>query len=472
MNLENYYDIRKIKNTEHIKRIFFYRICGTGMGASACLLKSAGYDVFGADKNFYPPMSTYLSESSIEMHELDNFNLNDLKGNCDLIVVGNVVSGKSEEARVIEELGIPYCSFPAAIGSLILDKKKVIGLAGTHGKTTTTYLGIQIFEALGMSPGYLVGAVLENRPSALMTESPYFFIESDEYDSAYFEKFSKFRSYSVDHLILTSLEFDHADIFESLEDIKDEFRAILPEVTNSIACSDWESIRDLFGAMDTPFIPYGKNEINIKSTSAKGTAFSLKYEDKLFDFETNLVGTHNIYNLSSIILFALSEKIAPEKINAAIANLKHAKRRQEEVGHYNGALVIDDFAHHPTAVEETIAAIKLKYPDKEIHAYLEPGSATARSDIFQDRFISTLKDAAKVWIINPNRKTTAIGHDDMDFDKLLVDLQKGQEAAMLSDLSELIKAIKENSNDNVVNLVMSNSTCLGLWSSEFAKNIM
>ena len=282
MNLENYLNYENIKkNKSTIKRIFFYRICGTGMGSSACLLKSAGYEVSGADKMFYPPMSTYLEESKIEVHSLDDFELESLKGEVDLIVVGNVVSGKSDEAREIEKLGIPFCSFPAAIGALILDQKKVIGLAGTHGKTTTTYLGIQVFENLKLNPSYLVGAVLDDMPSALMTDSEYFFIESDEYDSAYFEKFSKFRSYSVDHLVLTSLEFDHADIFETLEDIKDEFRAIIPNVKQNIVCSDWDSIIDIYDHMGENVDFYGEKNVLIKEANKNGTSFEVTFNNSL-----------------------------------------------------------------------------------------------------------------------------------------------------------------------------------------------
>ncbi|MEE3079464.1 MAG: Mur ligase family protein [Bdellovibrionota bacterium] len=474
MNLENYLNYENIKkNKSTIKRIFFYRICGTGMGSSACLLKSAGYEVSGADKMFYPPMSTYLEESKIEVHRLDDFELESLKGEVDLIVVGNVVSGKSDEAREIEKLGIPFCSFPAAIGALILDQKKVIGLAGTHGKTTTTYLGIQVFENLKLNPSYLVGAVLDDMPSALMTDSEYFFIESDEYDSAYFEKFSKFRSYSVDHLVLTSLEFDHADIFETLEDIKDEFRAIIPNVKQNIVCSDWDSIIDIYDHMGENVDFYGEKNVLIKEANKNGTSFEVTFNNSKYDFHTNLIGKHNILNLSAILIFALSEGIKKEELNEAIKNLKLAKRRQEEVGFYNGAVIIDDFTHHPTAVEETIAAIKIKYPDKKINVFLEPGSATARSDIFQDRFISSLREAFKVWIINPSKKTTAIGHGDLDFNQLVKNLKSdsSKEAYLITELDELIDEIKDNSNDQSLNLVMSNSTCLGLWSSDFVKSL-
>ncbi len=473
MNLENYYNFDSIlKNRENIKRIFFYRICGTGMGAAACLLKSAGYEVFGVDRMFYPPMSNYLEESGIEYHKFEDFDLNNLKDNCDLIVVGNVVAGKSEDARTLEELGVPFCSFPAAIGSLILSQKKVIGLAGTHGKTTTTYLGMQVFENLGLNPGYFVGAVLDDKPSAYIGISDYFFIESDEYDSAYFEKFSKFRSYALNHMVLTSLEFDHADIFESIDDIKNEFRTVLKDLDSTIASSDWEHILDLMESEGIPVQFYGNKSIKIYDRTNNGTKFSLQFRGEELIFETNLYGKHNIHNLSSILLFALAEGFEKEKLDRAIGNLKLARRRQEEKGSYNESLIIDDFAHHPTAVQETISAIAQKYPGKEIIAYLEPGSATARSDVFQDRFVESLKLAKKVYIINPNNPTSAIGRGDMDFDKLAADLREANgNSKIIQELEQLIDAIKEEANPNSIQLIMSNSKCLGLWSSDFVKDL-
>ena len=219
MNLTNkldYSDLKKIQ--KDIKRVFFYRVCGTGMGAAACLLKEKGYEVEGGDTNFYPPMSTYLESTGIPLHKLEKIDQEFLKS-FDLIVVGNVVPNGSPDARLIEELGVNFSSFPTAIGALVLSDVNVIGIAGTHGKTTTTYFATQIFENLKADPGYLIGGVMVGRPSSKLGNGKYFFIESDEYDSAYFEKISKFRSYAIDNLILTSLEYDHADIFASVEAI-------------------------------------------------------------------------------------------------------------------------------------------------------------------------------------------------------------------------------------------------------------
>ncbi|TGD46667.1 Mur ligase domain-containing protein, partial [Halobacteriovorax sp. Y22] len=173
MNLANYMDITKLQDVTNVKKVFFYRICGTGMGAAACLLKESGLEVAGADRMFYPPMSTYLESSGIDIFNLEDENLKDIIKGYDLIVVGNVVARQSDDARMLEELGIPFCSFPAAIGAFVLKNKKVVGVSGTHGKTTTTYFGVQLFEKLGMNPGYLIGGVMDERPPARTGEGEY-----------------------------------------------------------------------------------------------------------------------------------------------------------------------------------------------------------------------------------------------------------------------------------------------------------
>jgi UDP-N-acetylmuramate: L-alanyl-gamma-D-glutamyl-meso-diaminopimelate ligase len=247
MNLANKLDYNSLKKIQKdIKRVFFYRVCGTGMGAAACLLKEKGLHVEGGDINFYPPMSTYLESTGIPLHKLETMTTDYLK-TFDVIVVGNVVPNGGRDALMIEDLGVKFVSFPTAIGALVLSDVNVIGIAGTHGKTTTTFLASQVFEKLGTDPGYFIGGVIDGQSSSKLGSGKYFFIESDEYDSAYFEKISKFRSYSLDNMILTSLEFDHADIFNSVEDIKNQFRAAIPHIEKTLIFSgDYISAVELF----------------------------------------------------------------------------------------------------------------------------------------------------------------------------------------------------------------------------------
>ena len=480
MNLQNKLDYSSLKNIQsQVKRVFFYRVCGTGMGAAACLLKEKGYIVEGGDSNFYPPMSTYLESTGIPLYKMEQVTQEFLK-TFDLIVVGNVVPNGGPDAQAIEKSGVKFSSFPTAIGALVLNDVNVIGIAGTHGKTTTTYLATQIFENLKTNPGYLICGVMESRPSSKLGSGKYFFIESDEYDSAYFEKISKFRSYSIDNLILTSLEFDHADIFSSVEDIKNQFRAAIPNISKKFIFScDYTAALDLYHEFSdgnkNKWMLYGeKSEIGPKiiSKNEKGTVFEIHFNGTAIKFETNLIGLHNVLNLTSIIIYALSEGFCQEDIALAIKNLQMVKRRQEVRGTYNGSLVIDDFAHHPRAVELTLDGIITKYPGKNIHVIMEPNSATARSAIFQKEFEASLSRASSVIFTKPTRPTSVKNVGDLDIELIIKHVvQSGRPGSVVGNLSELMVQIDKIANDKNVILILSNGTCLGLWESEFVKKL-
>jgi UDP-N-acetylmuramate: L-alanyl-gamma-D-glutamyl-meso-diaminopimelate ligase len=480
MNLANRLDYNSLKKLQpNIKKVFFYRVCGTGMGAAACLLKERGFEVEGGDTNFYPPMSTYLESTGIPLHRMENVTSEFLKS-FDLIVVGNVIPNGGPDAKLIEELGVKFASFPTAIGALVLSEVNVIGIAGTHGKTTTTYIATQVFEKLNTNPGYLIGGVMEGRPSSRLGNGKYFFIESDEYDSAYFEKISKFRSYSLDNLILTSLEFDHADIFNSVEEIKDQFRAAIPHIEKKfIISSDYLAAIELFNEFynddKTRWLKYGeKAEAGPKFLEAneKGTKFQITFNKETHVFHTNLIGKHNVLNLSAIILYALSEGFNKSQIDQAITDLQMVKRRQEVRGKYKQTLVIDDFAHHPRAVELTLDGIITKYPDKKIHVVMEPNSATARSAIFQKEFSESLSRAASVVFTKPTRPTSVKNVGDLDIYKIVDEVKaSGRPGSVVGNLDELMAEIEKIvSPDNVI-LILSNGTCLGLWESPFVKQL-
>jgi UDP-N-acetylmuramate: L-alanyl-gamma-D-glutamyl-meso-diaminopimelate ligase len=476
MNLENYLDKESLEKNQHnIKKIFFYRVCGTGMGACACLLKQEGFDVSGADKQFSPPMSTYLESTGMPLYPLSDVNIEFLK-QFDLIIVGNSVPKVSEDSKLIESCGVKFTSFPTVLGSLVLSKQNVVAIAGTHGKTTTTYLMVQLLESVGKKPGYFIGGILNERPPAFIGEGSYFIIESDEYDSAYFQKYSKFRQYEADHMILTSLEFDHADIFNSITDIENEFRAALPKITGQfIYSANFESARILASEFDH-FKSKNSYEDScgpvISKLDDKGCEFTMNLggEDELF--KTNLRGRHNIFNLASCIIFLFNEGFKVELIQDACLDLGLVKRRQEFRGYYKDAVVIDDFAHHPRSVELTIESIKQSYPDREMIVVFEPISATARSNVFQTEFEDSLAKADKVIITNPQIESTAKKYDDLDFSKLNENLQKRiKKSELVINLEELTDKINSFVNSNSVLLILSNRTCLGLWESNFVKEL-
>lgn len=474
MNLENFLNDKElIEIKDKINKIFFYRICGTGMGACACLLKEAGFDVHGADSAFFPPMSTYLETTGIPLRKLEDMKSEDFK-EFDLIVVGNSVPRMSDQARMIEELGIPFTSFPALLGSYVLKDREVIGLAGTHGKTTTTFFLQQILENFGEQCGYLIGGILNNRPPAELGKSKYFVIESDEYDSAYFQKISKFRLYELNHMVLTSLEFDHADIYDSVEQIEAEFSNAFENMNGVIAYDNSypSSVKLSKQFQNLKWIAYG-DKVEIISKDSSSTSFILNKDREKFEFKTNVIGRHNILNLSGCILLLLELGFEYDKLKDACSDLKLVKRRQEERGKYNGAIVIDDFAHHPRAVDLTIEAIRDKYPGQKVITVFEPISATARSSVFQNEFTKSLSRSDKVILATTPLKTTVKNANNLDTEKMINELNDLKVQSVNSnDLKSLRNNIDEFIEDNSVLLVLSNRTCLGLWESDFVSSLV
>jgi UDP-N-acetylmuramate: L-alanyl-gamma-D-glutamyl-meso-diaminopimelate ligase len=467
-----------IKNRHKIKKVFFYRICGAGMGPAAVLVKQAGFDVEGADSAFYPPMSTFLESTGIPLFKLEEVTPEFLK-KYDLIVVGNSVAGKLETARMIEKVGVPFTSFPSALGSLVLKDKNVIGIAGTHGKTTTTYFMTQLLENLGQKPGYLVGGIIEGRDPSKLGDK-YFVIESDEYDSAYFHKISKFRLYELKNMILTSLEFDHADIFASVEKIEDEFRAVVPNMPNTLIFNqEYPSAMKLYNDYSKnpkqKWFLYGPgSEVgphNVK-TFENGSSFSLKWKGEEITFESSVVGEHNVLNTASCIIYLLSEGFKVADIQKAAKKLEMVKRRQEVRGKYKDMVVIDDFAHHPRAITVTLDAIRARFKNKKVITVFEPISATARSSIFQNEFRDSLAASDKVIIAKPDMATTALGGSDLNGELLASEIKsKGKDSVCVNKLEDLRRTIDQYADKDSVLLILSNRTCLGLWESSFVQEL-
>ncbi len=476
MNLENFWDAKKLsENHSKIKKVFFYRVCGMGMGTCAKLLKEAGFEVEGADSTFFPPMSDYLKQADIPSYSLDKVNEDFLK-NYDLIVVGNSVGGQTETARMIEEVGIPFTSFPTLMGELILKDRSVIGIAGTHGKTTTTYYFTQVLDRLGAEPGYFVAGILNDRPPAALGKGKYFVIESDEYDTSYFQKNAKLRHYNIKHLVLTSLEFDHADIYADTDAIEREFHVILPQLERMIGNSDYPCVMNVAKEYSGPTSFYGhQSEFGPRNLNYQNgkCQFTLKYKGQELTFETSVIGDHNILNLSSVILFCLEEGYEYEKVKSAVEKIENVKRRQELRGKFNKAIVVEDFAHHPSSVEVTLDAIKKKYPGLPVHCIIEPSTSTARSEAFQEKFIPVFKGAASVTIADPKLPTNAVQFQNLNFEKLSNDIEKklGIKSITVSELNELQEVIKELSTEESVLLIMGNRTILGLWESEFVNQL-
>jgi UDP-N-acetylmuramate: L-alanyl-gamma-D-glutamyl-meso-diaminopimelate ligase len=400
-------------------RVFFIGVCGTAMGNAAILLKKQGHQVAGSDAGVYPPMSDVLTESGIELFEGFDEKLM-LDWRPDRVVVGNAVSrGNQQVEFVLRTRNIPFVSLPQLIGEDLIKNRPSLVVAGTHGKTTTTSLTAFALEQIGLSPGYLVGGVPLDLPSGneLGTEGAPFVIEGDEYDSAFFDKRSKFIHYRPRILILNNLEFDHGDIFRDLQDISRSFTHLLRIVPSNgfiLRNGDDEHLLALPNApwCETFSVGTGnQNDLRISNftENTDGTQFDLVWRDSpIISIDWQMPGEFNARNLAMSFLASALAQSASRGIEVDSGNpfaglslpdyshCKGVKRRQEILVDRSGMLVISDFAHHPTAIEGTLRSMRARWPERKIIACFEPRSNTAVTNIFEDRFADALGVADEV----------------------------------------------------------------------------
>jgi UDP-N-acetylmuramate: L-alanyl-gamma-D-glutamyl-meso-diaminopimelate ligase len=400
-------------------RVFFIGVCGTAMGNAAILLKKQGHQVAGSDAGVYPPMSDVLIDAGIELFEGFNEKIM-LDWRPDRVVVGNAVSRGNEQVEfVLRTRDIPFVSLPQLIGEDLIKNRPSIVVAGTHGKTTTTSLTAFALEQIGLSPGYLVGGVPLDLPSGneLGTEGAPFVIEGDEYDSAFFDKRSKFIHYRPKILILNNLEFDHGDIFRDLQDISRSFTHLLRIVPSNgyiLRNGDDENLLALPNASWCVTFSVGtrdKNDLRIANfnENSNGTQFDLVWRDShISSINWQMPGEFNARNLAMSFLATALAQSASQGIEVDSVNpfagltlpdyssCKGVKRRQEILVDRSGMLVISDFAHHPTAIEGTLKSMRARWPERKIIACFEPRSNTAVTNIFQDRFADALGIADEI----------------------------------------------------------------------------
>lgn len=443
---------------EGVMKFFFLGICGTAMGNAALLLKWLGHEVMGADKDIYPPMSDVLSKAGIPIFEgYDAQRLEQLAP--DRVVIGNVISrGNLEVEWLLNTRKIPYCSLPDLLSSEILKDRFNIVVSGTHGKTTTTALIAHLLEKLGKHPGYLIGGVPKGMDSGAClgdNESP-FVIEGDEYDSAFFDKRSKFIHYRPSILVINNIEFDHGDIFRDLQDIKRSFGHLLKIVPQNgylLINGDDAHILELLPINWTTVYKVGtgmENDlkvVNIREDN-KGSKFSLFWKGKFWgEVAWGLSGEFNARNAAMAILavgLTLSPKdptVIPLNI---LADFQGVKRRQEVVYENNNLVVIEDFAHHPTALRETLQAFKSRYEGYLIHACFEPRSNTACRRFHQDTFYDALKNADRVFIGPVYRAELYGDNDRLNTELIANQLRSDGIEAKAYERNELILGELEN----------------------------
>ena len=441
-----------------MKRLYFMGICGTAMGNAALMARQLGYEVCGSDSAVYPPMSELLAHSGIKVFEgYDPERLERLVPDC--VVVGNVVSrGHPEVEWLLRTRKFPYTSLPALLHDLFLRERQSIVISGTHGKTTTTCLTAFLFKAQGRDPGYLIGGVPRDLPTGAHSGAmgAPFVIEGDEYDSAFFDKRSKFIHYAPDILVMNNLEFDHADIFRDLEDVKRTFRHLLRLVPDNgfvLVNGEDPNIAELLPISWTRVLRVGTgpdNDLRITDfhESREGIRFVLNWQGQLWTEVRMCLG--GAYNARNAAMAALAVGLAlnpedPTQISlAALGDFQGVKRRQEMLHEKDDLVVIEDFGHHPTAIRYTLDSLRLRYPDYTITACFEPRSNTARTRIFQREFTEALREADAVFIAPVNRMTSLSCEQRLDTIRMARDLSEAGLKAHASESSiQLLDAVVE-----------------------------
>lgn len=453
--------------TTHIHLI---AICGTGMGSLAGLLKNKGFHITGSDANIYPPMSTQLAEADIPVYS--GFKAENLNSKPDLVIIGNAVSKDNPEVLEVLRLGIPYLSFPQALSKYFITGHQSIVIAGTHGKTTTTSLMAHALEELGQDPGYLIGGVLQGGKKNIHDgHGPYFAVEGDEYDTAFFDKGPKFLHYQPYHVIITSLEFDHADIYRDLAHITESFEKLIQNINplgKLLVCAQYPNLAALAKKATVPTETYGFDSGDWQASniaySPQKTTFDISYKgQKECTLESPLAGQHNVLN--NLAVYALLRRLDfnSKDIKQALESFLGIKRRQEIRASNKGFIVIDDFAHHPTAIKETIAAIKDRYPEHTLWAIFEPRSNTSKRAVFQNEFANCFARADRVIIASVFMPEKVKDGKILDV-PLLVESLNGQgiKAHHLPHAKAIEDYLKTQGKSPCVFLIMSNGAFDGL----------
>jgi UDP-N-acetylmuramate: L-alanyl-gamma-D-glutamyl-meso-diaminopimelate ligase len=450
-----------------VRRIHLVGVAGTGMGSFAGMLKEAGYDVTGSDENVYPPMSDMLKAWGVPVltpYRPENID----ETRPDLVIIGNVIRRVNPEATAVRERRIPQMSFPAAFGALVLGAKHSVVVVGTHGKTTTSALMGHVLTAAGTDPSFLVGGVTVNyNGNFRLGKGQYVVVEGDEYDTAYFDKGPKFLHYRAKTAILTSIEFDHADIYRDMphyESAYARFAETLPRGGTLAVCAAYPNavaiareyskanVATYAGSGDADYVArsvrFGPEGVRFEIIGPEGSSGVLLLP---------MSGIHNVENAVGVYAASRSLGLTTEQIGAGFASFKGVKRRQEIRGEVGGVLVIDDFAHHPTAVRETIQAIHRRWPDRRLWAVFEPRSNTSRRNIHQEEYARAFEGASLASLRVPEHHDKVPLAEELNVGRIVEELNRQGIAASASpDVATLVEDVVRGARPGDVVLVMSN----------------
>jgi UDP-N-acetylmuramate: L-alanyl-gamma-D-glutamyl-meso-diaminopimelate ligase len=448
-------------------------IGGTAMASLAGLLKAAGHTVTGSDENVYPPMSTELQEMGIAYAQ--GYRAGNLEPGPDIVIVGNAISRGNPELETVLIRKLRYTSAAATIKEEFICGHHSIAVAGTHGKTTTTSLLAWVLESAGLNPSFLIGGVAENFGTSFrLTDSKYFVIEADEYDTAYFDKGPKMWHYLPDTAIVNNIEFDHADIYRDVEAYKFAFARFINLIPkNGVLVAGWDSpiMRELAPKSFAPVESFGYGDeasppppsqphwhARDVEFSESGTRFRAFRSDKEWGtVDTPLAGAFNVRNVLAVIAAAEAVKADRDGVREGLRTFASVKRRMEVRGEVRGVIVIDDFAHHPTAIRETIDAIRQKYRGRRIVAVFEPRSYTAQRREFQDDYVRAFRDADEIVFASLFRPDRYTKETALDLKQLVGDLgTNGKGAKELKDADAIVADLAPRLKARDVVLIMSN----------------
>ncbi|QDK37748.1 UDP-N-acetylmuramate:L-alanyl-gamma-D-glutamyl-meso-diaminopimelate ligase [Bdellovibrio sp. NC01] len=448
-------------------------ICGTAMASLAGLLKDRGFKITGSDMNPYPPMSTQLESLGISIQK--GYKAENLHPKPDFVIVGNVISAGNEEAQELVKLGIPFTSLAKAMGDFIIADRESIVISGTHGKTTTTSMMSWVAENAGAKPGFLIGGIPKNFSQSFKNpEGKYFVIEGDEYDTAYFDKVPKFIHYKPRHVILTSVEFDHADIYKDLQAVKDAFARLMnliPENGTLLACAEDANVMELRKlAKCKNSFTYGFNansdyRAKVLFQDATGTGFEVHHKGEILGpYNMQITGDYNVLNATAVVAMSKILGFSENRIQIALESFEGVKRRQEILGEPGGVLVIEDFAHHPTAVRETVKGIQKKYPNRKVFSVFEPRSATSRRKVFQQDYVQAFKGSHEVMLAKAFDQSKIDEENRFSSHELVADLKKsGVTAEDFDNADQIVAALKARAKKGDVVLIMSNGGFDGIY---------
>jgi UDP-N-acetylmuramate: L-alanyl-gamma-D-glutamyl-meso-diaminopimelate ligase len=446
--------------SSEIKSVHFIGIGGTAMAAAAAAMFDKGFAISGSDQNVYEPMASFLAAKKIEV--MNGYSERNLAHKPDLVVIGNAISRGNPEAEFVLDHKLRYCSLPELLKEFFIRGKRSIVVSGTHGKTTTTSLLTWVFEHNRLNPSYLIGGIPNNlSQGARFTDSEWFIIEGDEYDTAFFDKRSKFVHYLPEVAIINNLEFDHADIFENLEAIKKSFAQfirLIPRNGLLLGNGDDLNLAPLLNVTHCPVKRFGLGgDFAVYAFNIRYGPTATEFEIPSFKFHLNLVGELNVRNALAVIACAKHCGLSNKQIQAAFDTFKGIKRRMEIKGIAGGVTVIDDFGHHPTAIRETLRALRIKYPQQKLMAIFEPRSNTTRRNVFQDELAASFADADAVVVSEVARLEQLAVDERLNPEKLMQDLKTaGKNAAYLPDVDSIVAHVSKTVQGGDIICVFSN----------------